>query len=71
MCVYTHIFSHKKQGDIAIVTTWTELEGFMLSKITEIGKYPMISLRYGIFFKGEKSKLIDTENRLVFARGGD
>ena len=38
------LFSHKKQGDIAIVTTWTELEGFMLSKITEIGKYPMISL---------------------------
>ena len=51
VCVYTHIFSHKKQGDITIVTTWTELEGFMLSKITEIGKYPMISLRYGIFFK--------------------
>ena len=49
VCVCTHIYSVIKKKILPFVTTWMELEGFMLSKIIEIDKYSMISLRYGIF----------------------
>ena len=49
------------------VITWMELEGIVLSEVsqTEKDRYYMISLICGIF---KKKELIDTENRLVIAR---
>ena len=44
------LFSHKKKEILTLATTWMDLEGIMLSEITqaENDKYCMISLRYGI-----------------------
>ena len=41
------IFSHKKEGNLAFVTTWMNLEDIMLSEIRESqkDKYCMIPLR--------------------------
>ena len=38
------LFIHKKEGNPAVVTTWLDLEGIMLSEIsqTEKDKYCMI-----------------------------
>ena len=53
-----------------------DLEGIMLNEIsqTEKDKYHMTSLICGIYLKkkkkGKKTKLIETENRLVVAKGG-
>ena len=43
-------FSHKKNEILPFATTWTDLEGIMLSEIsqTEKEKYHMISLICGI-----------------------
>ena len=51
--VYIHNrtpFSHKNEWNPAIATTWMDLEGIMLSKIsqTDKDKYHMISHIYGI-----------------------
>ena len=58
-------------------TTWMDLEGIMLSELNQTEKYKhcMISLTCGIKNKqmtqtSAKTKLTDTENRLVVARGG-
>ena len=50
--------------------TWVDLEGIMLSEIsqTEKDKYCMISLTCGI--QKTKQKDSDTENKLVVARDG-
>ena len=44
------LFSYKKKEILTLATTWMDLEGIMLSEITqaENDKYCMISLRYGI-----------------------
>ena len=74
MCIhkYTYnsiIFSHEKVEILPFVTIWMDLEGIMLSEIsqTEKDKYYMIS--YVESKKQTKSKHIDTENRLVVGSG--
>ena len=69
------LFSHKKNF-LPSVTTWMDLEGIMLSEIwqTEKDKYHMILLTCGIVNKTKqntpkKTELMDTEDRLVVARG--
>ena len=54
--------------DKEFVTTWMDLEGIMLSEIsqTEKDKYYKISFICGIL---KNKKLIDTEKRLVVATG--
>ena len=44
--IYVYVFSHKKKEILPFVTTWMELEGIMLSEISQIekDKYSMISL---------------------------
>ena len=44
------LFSHKKEMNPTIATTWMELEGIMLSEISqaEKDKYEMISLICGV-----------------------
>ena len=69
--VYTYngILTLKKKEILPVVTTQMNLEGIMLSEIsqTEKDKYYMISLIRGIFF--EKVQLIATESRMVVAKG--
>ena len=66
--VYPHngiLFSHKKEI-LPFATIWRDLEGIMLSEISqrEKDKYCMVSL-----IKQNKTEPRDTENRLVVARG--
>ena len=63
----------KKNEDLPSAATWIELEGIMLSEIsqTEKDKYCMISLIYGIFkiqHTSENNKK-RRENKLVITRG--
>lgn len=48
-------------GTLPFVTTWIDLEGIMISRIshTEEDKYCLLSLVWGIFIR--KVKLIKTE----------
>ena len=53
MCEYTvqYYSPIKKKGTLPFVTTWVNLEGIMLSKITQTEEdmvYCMVSLIYGI-----------------------
>ena len=51
MCVYNRILlSHKKNEILTFVTTWMDLEGIILSKVsqTEKNKYQVISLICGL-----------------------
>ena len=73
--MYIHngiLFSHKKEKYLAFAGTWMDLEGIMLSEISQTlkGKYHVISLTCGI--STYNSQLIDRDNRLVIAeaRGG-
>ena len=77
---HTPTYIHTHNGILAIkkndifVTTWMDLEGIMLSEIsqTEKDKYHMISL-CGIKNKTKQNKetnrLLNTENQLVVAKG--
>ena len=60
----------KKNEILPFVKTWMDLEGVMLSEISqaEKDKYCMFSLISGIW-KTKQNRLIDTENKLVVARG--
>ena len=55
----------KKKEFLQFVTTWVDLEGIMLSKISqrEKDRYCVIS------HMCKKTELIETESRLVVARG--
>ena len=55
----------KNNKILPFVTTWVDLEGIMLSELSEKDKYCMISFICGILKKKGKW----TENRLVVARG--
>ena len=59
----------KKNEILPLVATWMDLEGFMLSEVsqTEKDKYCVISLICG----SKKTELTETENKLVVARGGE
>ena len=78
------LLSHKKDKILPIVTTWMDLEGFMLSEVSQMGKdkYCMISLVCRILktnkqtkhkinehTEATKNKHVDTENGIVVARG--
>ena len=60
----------KKNGNLPFAITWMDLEGIMLREIsqTEKDKYHMILLICGLLKK--KKVFIDTEKRLIVARGG-
>ena len=60
--VYIHnriLFSHKKNENLPFIAAWIDLEGIMVSEIsqTEKDKYCMVSLRGGI---KKYSKLVST-----------
>lgn len=66
-------FGHKQERDLAIRTAWMGLEGGRYAKRNPSdreGHVPYVSLIYGILKKINKNKLVDTEDRLVIARGG-
>ena len=74
MYIYTmEYYSAIKEKEILpFVTTWVDLEGIMLSEIsqTEKDKCHMISLICGILKQtNKKTELIYIEDRLVAARG--
>ena len=51
ICIYNGIlFSHKKNEILPLATTWMDLEGIILSEISQTGKdnYYIISLLCGI-----------------------
>ena len=76
MCIHTHTHTHTHTVDyyaaitkkeiLLFVTIWMDLEGIMLSEIsqTEKDKYCIIS-----FVESKKTKLIETVGRLVVSRG--
>ena len=79
--VYIHneiLLSHKKDEILSFVTTWLDLEGIILSEISQMekDKYRRISLyeeskkqnKTNGQTKENKNKLIDTEIRLVVTR---
>ena len=71
--IYAHTYIHngllviKKREILPFVTTWMALEGIMLSEISQTKKntYCLISFICRIL----KKKIMDIENRMVFARG--
>ena len=67
---YSVLLKLALQEILLFATTWTNWEGIMLSEIsqTEKDKYCMVSLICGIK-KKKKVKLIETESRMVVARG--
>ena len=76
VCIHTHngiLFSHKKNEIVPFATTWMDLEGLMLSKISETKTNTVLSHFHVESKEKQKTKqqatLIDTENRLVVARG--
>ena len=60
--------NHYKKEILPFAITWMDLEGIMLSKIsqTDKDKYHMILLTCGV---KNKPKLIESKNRLVVGRG--
>ena len=54
------LFGQNKKRKSYHVTTWMDLEGIMLSDISDKDKYYMILFTCGI--KKKKMKLINTEN---------
>ena len=56
--------SHKKDGNNALVTSWMDLEGIMLSEISQRRTLPHLCV------ESEKSKLMHTENTVVLPKMG-
>ena len=73
MCIHTHTPEYYsatgKKEILPFATTWMNLEGIMLSEISQIGKnkYCMISLTCRTL---KKAELTETETRMLVARGG-
>lgn len=69
MCHMEYYSVIKKEELLSFVTIWMDLEDIMLNKISqsENDKYHMTSLICGT--KRKIKTLVDTENRLVLARG--
>ena len=82
--IYTHAQIHtmehysaikkKKNEILPFATTWMDLEGIILSEIsqTEKDRYCVFSLIFGIYktkqIEQNRNRLTDTENKLVVAR---
>ena len=68
VCIYTvECYSAiKKKEIIPFATTLVDPEGTMLCEMSKNDKYHIISLTRGF----KKTKLTETENRLVVARAG-
>ena len=58
----------KKKGTLPFTTTWMELEGIMLSEISQTEKTNTVWSH--LYVESKKTELIETENSLVVARGG-
>lgn len=58
------LFSRKKKDILLFVTTWMDLEGLMLSEISQAEKDKCD------FLSGIQDKVIETEIRFLVARGG-
>ena len=75
VCVYTYTHTMeyysaiKKNEILPFVTTWMDLEGIVLSEIsqTEKDNYHVIFLIYRI---NKKAELMETENRLMMVARG-
>ena len=70
---YTHtriLFSHKKRN-FAICNSMDDLEGFLLSEISQIvkDKYYVITYMWNLKIKQNRNRFTDTENKLVFPKG--
>ena len=67
VCVCVCVFSHKKEGNLAICDNMDGSLGYdaKWNVQTEKDKYHMISIICGIL-----KNIIDAENRLVIGRGG-
>ena len=70
------LFNHKKKEILQFVTTWMDLEGIVLSEVRQRQKPILYDLIYMWNLKKKKNqkqknetKAIDTENRLMVARG--
>ena len=62
----------QKKEILPSVTEWMDLEGIVLSKISQIDKYKycMLLLTSGIWGVGGGTQLKHTKNRLLFVRRG-
>jgi len=70
-CVMEHYSAVRKENP-DIVALWLDLEGIMLSEISQTEKHKchMLSLMYKILPSATaKNKLVNTENRLMVAGG--
>ena len=71
VCTHTHkhngtLLSHEKERNLAIGTRWMDLEGIMLS---EISQRKTNTAKYPLYLKQKQNKLIEAEKRKVVARG--
>lgn len=65
---YTHtriLFSHEKEF-LLIATTWTELEGIMLSEMSERERQILYAITY---IKFKKTELVETKHIMMIMRG--
>ena len=75
MSVYIHthngiLLSYKKNEIVLFATTWMDPEDIMLSEVSETKINAVLSQLDVESKEKQKNQLIDTENRLVVARGG-
>ena len=73
VCVCVCVVEAVRKENPDIVAMWLDLEGMMLSEISQTEKHKchMLSLMYEILPSATttKNKLVNTENRLMVARG--
>ena len=67
MYIQWDISSIKNKEFLSFVTTWLDLEGIVLS---EISQRKTNTLRYHLCVGSKNPPLLDTENGLVIARAG-
>ena len=74
MCVYNRLFSHKKNEILPFVATWMDLEGIMLSEISQTGTLYVTTYMWNLKIKTNdyiyksRNRLTDTENKPVVTR---
>ena len=72
MCVCNNgiLLSYKKNEIVPFATTWMDPKDIMLSEVSETKINTVLSQLDVESKEKQKNQLIDTENRLVVARGG-